>query len=670
MRWKRLSTAFPITVWPPELGKPRGVSEGVLLGIPPPGVSGQWDSMTTDGRLYKLQNYYNDQQCEVLFYNATRGTVFYIGYEFTRDSQVTPGSRAVEHDVNSNILSGSIDPGQTIKFCSGVITGCKLNLTQSGVSEQFGDQLIVEKELSDVHKLIKSSPNNSSKDISAMCVNNKIPFVDLSFPPTSSSLGSGLPQYCWARPSHYLSGDISRNISVFGKSVEPNDIDQGLLGDAWFSCALAAAAEFPQILRTCFMATQEQVAERAYGAYSIRLCIHGWWQSIVVDDYLPVLGIEPAFARTVRNPTHLWVSLLQKAFAKARQSYASLQIGDPVEALLDLTGLPSRRFDWSDQQLFPKVEGLLKTPSFEGMILFHLSDRGNGDLFKQHGLIPGYSYCLLEAKTITTRGDESHQMLRIRNAWGDCSLYRGRWCSQDTAWHQYPEVAQSCGIQSGNGDGADGSFWIDWETARGWFDGGGIVHTTPHSWPEVRIASEIKSGEPFHILEVWLETPHSVDSFIGVHQRAGDQYAALLLTVIAPLPENGWTVHQNARSHGGRFCRARDISHPFTFAPVPGKVRRPYYIVCRCKDAVSCTVVLSIHAPSKFATIVVKRPTTRLLSSLRYTPIWKPGSDASFDPNGCVPIQAAQQLNIVQTQTSQTTHMTAMSDKPDLRPFQ
>lgn len=52
------------------------------------------------------------------------------------------------------------------------------------------------------------------------------------------------------------------------------------------------------------------------GAFRFRLWRFGCWEEVIVDDFLPVLDEELAYAPLLTPETELWAALLEKAFAK------------------------------------------------------------------------------------------------------------------------------------------------------------------------------------------------------------------------------------------------------------------------------------------------------------------------------------------------------------------
>lgn len=133
---------------------------------------------------------------------------------------------------------------------------------------------------------------------------------------------------------------------VFEKSIEPNDILQGNLGDCWFLCAVSCLAEMPHLVERLFL-TKEYNEE---GIYRLKICKNGEWQEVIVDDYFPcVPNGQPMFSRGHGN--ELWVLLLEKAYAKVHGGYKNIVAGKPHEAMQDLTGCPTTCFSFSDEKV-------------------------------------------------------------------------------------------------------------------------------------------------------------------------------------------------------------------------------------------------------------------------------------------------------------------------------
>ena len=201
---------------------------------------------------------------------------------------------------------------------------------------------------------------STTEELMDHCRNNKTIFIDTVFPPTDDSLYKGgdkdlhavrgtvrqpppenaLHPVVWRRPVEFMAPagkdavtDIS-TIHIFEGLIEPKDIKQGQLGDCWLMSAIACIAEFPDLVQRLFISKEYN----PYGVYRLRLCKHGEWTEIVLDDYFPCFPEDgPFYSRA--HEGELWVMLIEKAFAKVQGSYATLRSGFPFEAMVDLTGM-------------------------------------------------------------------------------------------------------------------------------------------------------------------------------------------------------------------------------------------------------------------------------------------------------------------------------------------
>jgi hypothetical protein len=82
----------------------------------------------------------------------------------------------------------------------------------------------------------------------------------------------------WARAR-----DRIPNASIFGTEINPNDVDQGALGDCYFLASCSATAEFNSRFSRAFVTTTYPQE----GIIVMRARILGVERTIAIDDYLP-----------------------------------------------------------------------------------------------------------------------------------------------------------------------------------------------------------------------------------------------------------------------------------------------------------------------------------------------------------------------------------------------
>ncbi len=78
--------------------------------------------------------------------------------------------------------------------------------------------------------------------------------------------------------------------------------------------------------------TGKKEVERGIGAYAVLVNRDGWSSRVVVDNYLPVIGKYPSFAKDRESRGELWVAMLEKAYAKLYGNYSNLTAGFCLDA--------------------------------------------------------------------------------------------------------------------------------------------------------------------------------------------------------------------------------------------------------------------------------------------------------------------------------------------------
>lgn len=98
--------------------------------------------------------------------------------------------------------------------------------------------------------------------------------------------------------------------------------------------ALSTVATRPDLLENLIVSSHPEK-----GFYQFQFYKEGKWVTVTVDDYLPCEGPTgfPVYAKS-KDYDELWVSLIEKAYAKLHKSYEALEGGSIDYALVDLTG--------------------------------------------------------------------------------------------------------------------------------------------------------------------------------------------------------------------------------------------------------------------------------------------------------------------------------------------
>jgi len=279
-------------------------------------------------------------------------------------------------------------------------------------------------------------------------------FTDEEFAPNSTvSIGGPYSKFPFRRVSEILD-----HIAVFADGIDPNDIRQGLLNDAYLLSAIACLAEEPTLIERLFL-TEE--ANRA-GLYALWLCDNGVWRPILLDDYLPCRQYSgayfPAFAQCKAG--EIWVPLLEKAYAKIHGSYFNMEAGLCHYAMRDFTGAPIEElYDENDaDKLWDFIFNGVNNEYFLACSTELVEDKEEAT----EGLAKGHSYTILDAREVrSNRGEE--RLIMIRNPW-DTFEWKGAWSNESELWTE--ELRRQVNYPK---DEEEGIFWMNIQDYQKYF---------------------------------------------------------------------------------------------------------------------------------------------------------------------------------------------------------
>eukprot|EP00250_Pteridium_aquilinum_P020316 c24782_g3_i2 orf=517-6945(-) len=295
-----------------------------------------------------------------------------------------------------------------------------------------------------------------------LAARNETHFTDQEFPPSPPSLfidpdkPSAKLQVVkeWTRPKDLLreTGN-SQEPCLFVGNANASDVCQGRLGDCWFLSAVAVLTEASRIGEVIITPSYNEE-----GIYTVRFCIQGEWVPVVVDDWIPCEARgKPAFA-TSRRCNELWVSILEKAYAKVHGSYEALEGGFVHDALVDLTGGAGEEIDMSSAQAqIDLASGRLWSQllSFkqQGFLLGAGSPSGSDAHVSSSGIVQGHAYSVLQVREV-----DGHKLIQVRNPWANEVEWNGPWSDLSTEWSDRMKHKLRYSPQA-----QDGVFWMSWE---------------------------------------------------------------------------------------------------------------------------------------------------------------------------------------------------------------
>lgn len=126
---------------------------------------------------------------------------------------------------------------------------------------------------------------------------------------------------------------------VFNEDIDPNDINQGMLGDCYFLAVLSSCAEKPRRIKDRVKISKVNDS----GIYCVTLFVNGVETPVILDDYFPTRNGRPAFCTTKEG--EIWAMLFEKAWAKLHGSYGRIESGLCSQAAAHMIGLPTWTVD-------------------------------------------------------------------------------------------------------------------------------------------------------------------------------------------------------------------------------------------------------------------------------------------------------------------------------------
>ncbi|KAL7697410.1 cytoskeleton-associated protein CAP5.5 [Lotmaria passim] len=499
-------------------------------------------------------------------YNDSLDYTAQVDFRFGPGSKIAAGERTTLEETEDGWVCAhaTVQPLETLHYISGTVNGYKSGIAIRPLSDEYRHEIAaeanatVEAEIAAVRSAIGADDVDDEAAL-RRCVQTRTPFVDLHFLPHAESLARTnvdvrtFPEMAFMRPTQYLPADKRASVDAIVGPVVSQSIDCGSLGDSWMVCAMAALAEEPSAVENMF--SECDAAERAVGAYRVSLNKDGWWQSVIVDDYLPTVNKMPVFARSVDEPRELWMSLLEKAYAKVHGSYASITGGDALQALSEFTGFPIFRFDndWTSalhdaQKADVFVEMLvemtrnsaatvvLSTPSHGSETYLGRESQADPQAFHEKfadvGLRTAYTYFVERVVSVKKRRT---LLFKVRNPWRSTGgSWTGLWAYGSPVWEEHPDV---CSVCNGMTDPKDGSFWIDFEDAKKYFDGGGVILTVKDS-VDYRVKGSFTDAVPSAVLDVTTAEPIRVLFTLSQPDKRGlpsrnpaSRFAPIMLTL-------------------------------------------------------------------------------------------------------------------------------------------
>lgn len=154
----------------------------------------------------------------------------------------------------------------------------------------------------------------------------------------------------WKRPNEiFLTDDpvLMKDYSI------PGDAKQGVLNDQWLLGSFSTLAMNPELLKNLIVHDGLK-----FGFAVFQFFKNGRWTFVKVDTRIPYnINTKTPLYGQCADPQEFWIPLIEKAYAKLHGSYEILNEGKIEEALVDMTGGVTEKYDL----LSPEMKGSLES---------------------------------------------------------------------------------------------------------------------------------------------------------------------------------------------------------------------------------------------------------------------------------------------------------------------
>ena len=295
------------------------------------------------------------------------------------------------------------------------------------------------------------------------------------------------------------------NYNIFKAEPKIENVIQGNLNDCYFQSAVAALCAYKSFYDKIFH-IKYRTKENTYGVY---LYLNGKWKLVLIDDYLPLFVVNNQkslyFGYSIEE--EIWVSLLEKAWAKVNGSYIKIGSGGLCKESFDvLTEAYTEQIfiKYEDpHKIWEKIENAIKHK-----YLMCLGTPPEID-FMDVGLIDGHAYSLIKAYIVkTNKGSE--KILKLRNPYGKIE-YSGRWSDASDVWtDELRKICEFPGIKE------DGIFYMSFDDMRRYFFSLEIAKIEPNYTTK---SIKIKKEENIKCQVIEFENKEKNNCFINIYQK-------------------------------------------------------------------------------------------------------------------------------------------------------
>ena len=273
-------------------------------------------------------------------------------------------------------------------------------------------------------------------------------------------------------------------------------IKRGIIKDRFFISAFIMLFRRREEFFTDLILDPEHLEENINAGFiGFTFFIDGEWKNVTIDTTIPKQGDDISLT-SIETGNAYWMSLFEKAYAKAFKSYAVLEMKGIGDFLVDFTGGWSKMTEFSNNKdmgfdenkkksLFEEIQRALEIKSLVGCMKYDktkekedLENEENEEGVEDEAIAPNYMYNILDA-----REDNGMKLIYLVNYWP-----KGKWTSsysvEDETWEANKALAERLNYQVSQ---SDGTFWMSFDDWLTYFNRIYYCRIFPENWSQMVI---------------------------------------------------------------------------------------------------------------------------------------------------------------------------------------
>ena len=253
----------------------------------------------------------------------------------------------------------------------------------------------------------------------------------------------------WVCPKNVLASDVKNwddidkwckaedinemgDYDVFIEGATVDDIQQGNIGDCYFLSAVGSLCDPKFELINSLFHIKEKTEENVYGIYFF---IDGRWKLVLVDDYFPYktkkcVVKELFFSCSFQN--EIWVSLLEKAWAKLNGCFARIGCGGYCYEAFDVLTEAYTEHIFIDKNKEDEIWEKMENAKEKYAMAAGTHAKSNYLDLDEVGLISGHGYTVIKPLVIEVK-KEKVKLVQLKNPWGN-QEFNGEWGNHSKKW--------------------------------------------------------------------------------------------------------------------------------------------------------------------------------------------------------------------------------------------